>query len=67
MPLVEAVKRGYIKGTSDEIRDAITSHYEKMKLASLKTAIMEYSTTKVCGSYLFTTPKHYQERSLLSS
>lgn len=48
MPLVEAIKRGHIQGSGDEIRNAITSYYEKTKLASLKQAIMEYSTTKVC-------------------
>jgi len=47
MPLIDAIKKGYIQGSDAEIKNAITSHYEKMKLANLKKAIMEYSTTKV--------------------
>ena len=47
MSLVDAIRRGYIQGNNDEIRNAITRHYEKMKLASIKKAVMEYSTTKV--------------------
>lgn len=47
MSLIEAIKRGYIEGSNDEIRNAITSHYDKMKLANISKAIMEYSTTKV--------------------
>lgn len=45
MTLVEAIKRGYIQGTGDEIKRAITNHYEKQQ--KLNRAIMEYSTTKV--------------------
>ena len=50
MPLADAVRRGYIQGSSEEIRNAITSYYEKMKMANIKKAIMEYSTTKVYNS-----------------
>lgn len=44
MSLVDAVRNGYIQGSGDEIRRAITNHYEKQKL---NRAVMEYSTTKV--------------------
>jgi len=45
MPLSEAIRRGLVRGSNDEIRNAITAYYEKAKRS--RRAVMEYSTTKV--------------------
>ncbi|XP_067941004.1 uncharacterized protein [Watersipora subatra] len=52
MSLVEAIRRGLIQGSNDEIRNGITRHYEKLKMANLKQAIMEYSTRKEFSSFV---------------